>query len=298
MVVGLITKPMLAEKLIDKQGEIMWSAIKYPILCTPKLDGIRSLKISGQCLSRNFKPIPNLFVREFIQTYLPDGVDGELMAGGNFNEVTSHIMTRSGTPDFRYYIFDYVKEDLKKPYQDRIEDLKKLEGIARVTLILPVWIYNETELLLYEETCLRDGYEGVMIRSPLGPYKCGRSTVKEGYLLKLKRFADGEAEVIGFEEKMHNLNEVTIDELGHTKRSSHKENLVPAGTLGNLLVKDLDHGWEFGIGTGFDDKLRQEIYDHQAEWMHRIVKYSYQLAGMKDLPRFPSFEGVRDPNDM
>ena len=32
--------------------------------------------------------------------------------------------------------------------------------------------------------------------------------------MKLKRFADGEAVVVGWEELMHNANEATKDELG------------------------------------------------------------------------------------
>ena len=42
---------------------------------------------------------------------------------------------------------------------------------------------------------------------PNAPYKQGRSTVREGYLLKVKTFLDDEATVVRFEERMHNGNE-------------------------------------------------------------------------------------------
>lgn len=297
LLLGLITKPMLAEKLM-KDGDILWEAIKYPVLCTPKLDGIRCIKVDGCALSRKFKPIPNAFVRECVESALPDEVDGELMTSGTFAETTSAIMTRSGKPEFTYHIFDYVKDSLKKPYCERMIDLKSLELPPIVKLVLPTLIENKEQLIEFEEKCLLEGYEGIMLRHPHGPYKCGRSTVREGYLLKLKRFEDSEAEIIGFEEKMHNMNEATIDELGYTKRSSHKENLVPAGTLGNLIVRDIHHGWELKIGTGMNDQLRQEIWDNKDKWLHVIIRYSYQVAGMKDLPRFPSFGGRRSEDDM
>ena len=54
----------------------------YPIYCTPKLDGIRCLKINGKAVSRKFKPIPNKFTAKWIEHYFPDNVDGELILLG------------------------------------------------------------------------------------------------------------------------------------------------------------------------------------------------------------------------
>lgn len=78
---------------------------------------------------------------------------------------------------------------------------------------------------------IKEGYEGTILRSPSGLYKYGRSTVKEAYLLKMKIFQDEEFEVVGFIEMNHNRNEATKDALGNTERSSHRENMIPSGTL-------------------------------------------------------------------
>ena len=83
--------------------------------------------------------------------------------------------------------------------------------------------------------------------SPDGPYKCGRSTVREGYLLKLKRFADGEAVILGCCEQMHNANAAQQDAFGRTKRSSHKDNKIGKATLG---AKDAPR---FPVWLGFRD---------------------------------------------
>jgi hypothetical protein len=64
-----ILKPMLAGKLSSIESA------KFPALCTTKLDGIRCLKLDGKCLSRTFKPIPNRYIRTWIEQNLPDGVD-------------------------------------------------------------------------------------------------------------------------------------------------------------------------------------------------------------------------------
>lgn len=294
----MITKPMLAGTLEDI------SKLKYPVWVTPKLDGIRCLKIDGKAVSRKFKPIPNNYVRTWIETHCPDGFDGEIICPGKtFNETQSLIMTEEGTPDFQYVVFDYVKETLRTAYLDRMNYLLAYFMAHGQTMnfaapLFPKIIINE--ILLKDELDLRlsRGYEGIMIRSGNGPYKCGRSTLREGFLLKLKVFADSEATVVGFEERLHNNNEAKTDELGHTKRSSHKANLVPAGTLGNLLVKDIKTGVEFGIGTGMDDALRLEIWNNQQKYLGKIVNYQHQPFGEKDKPRFPSFRGFRDERDL
>ncbi|MCX6877329.1 MAG: hypothetical protein NTW21_26500 [Verrucomicrobia bacterium] len=96
-----ISKPMLASKC--ERPDLL----PFPVLATPKLDGIRYLKLGGKALTRSFKPISNRFAREWIEANLPDGLDGELMLrGGTFNETTSAIGARDGQPDFVFHVFD------------------------------------------------------------------------------------------------------------------------------------------------------------------------------------------------
>lgn len=291
-----ITKPMLAVALEDV------TQLQFPVLVTPKLDGIRCLKIDGKAVSRTLKPIPNHFIRTWIEANCPDGFDGEIMSlGRDFNGVQSIVMTEEGEPDFHYWVFDYVKDGLDKPYKDRIEDLRQWMGLntnhTRLVFLLPTSIPDVEQLLYFEKETLLNRYEGVMIRSLNGPYKCGRSTLKEGSLLKLKRFKDAEACIYGVVERLHNANEAFKDELGHTKRSSHKANKVPTGTLGAFMVATAD-GTLFEIGTGFDDAQRLEYWENRASLNGLYVKYKYQELSKDGVPRFPVFLGFRHKEDL
>jgi len=298
-----ITRPLLAGKAEDL------SKIIYPVYATPKLDGIRCLKVDGKVVTRNFKDLPNKFTREILEKCLPDGVDGEVMLqyGENFNTIQSGIMRQSGEPSFTYHIFDYVKDGLDKSYIRRIADLRRWWYNAgsdlppwRIYILLPTRLDNEKQLLSYEKGCLKKGYEGVMIRSPYGRYKCGRSTAKEGILLKIKKFFDSEATVLGLVEKMTNTNAKEKDAFGNSKRSSHKAGKVPAGTLGALEVEQNIPGLglvTFNIGSGFDDKIREKIWNNSDEYIGKSVKYKYQELG-KEAPRFPVFLGFRHEDDM
>jgi DNA ligase-1 len=138
-----------------------------------------------------------------------------------------------------------------------------------------------------------------MIRSFTGAYKHGRSTVKEGLIGKIKKFAQSEAVIIGFEERMHNANEAKTDALGHTERSSHKENLIGRGDLGSIVVRLLSNpAVTFSIGSGFNDAERQHIWDNKESYLKKIVTFKYFDIGGYDAPRFPIYIGIRDKADM
>lgn len=291
----MITKPMLAGTLEDT-GDL-----KFPVYCTPKLDGIRCLIVGGKALSRKFKPIPNHHIRTTLETVLPDGFDGEVMIpGADFNTVQSKVMTMAGKPDFTYHVFDYVKDGLDKPYLERVQDMASWTYVnfgdaSFLRPVMPKKVEGIGEFFILEKRWIEAGFEGIMIRSAEGPYKCGRSTVREGHLLKFKRFVDAEAIITGFVEQMENTNDAEKDAFGRTKRSSAKDGMVPKGTLGAVVVDF--NGDSLTIGSGFNDEQRSHIWRNKKKYLGKTVNFKYQEAGKKDLPRFPIFRGFRPEFD-
>jgi DNA ligase 1 len=290
-------KPMLAYTVEDVHKLV------YPVLASPKLDGIRCLIKDNQAFSRNFKLIPNRHMQLFLSTFAGNGLDGELIVGpprgeGVFNRSTSGVMSRDGGPKFKYYVFDDFS-DPYKPFIERLQVAKnKALGNAIIAPVAHKLIKSAEELLDYEAKRLLDGYEGVMVRDPNGMYKFGRSTAREALLGKVKRFEDSEAVIVGFVEQMENTNEKTLDELGRSKRSSAQAGKVPKGTLGTLEVRDIHNAVSFEIGTGLDDAQRLEIWNNRKKYMGKVVKYKSQPSGAKDKPRFPVFLGFRDKIDL
>lgn len=173
---------------------------------------------------------------------------------------------------------------------------------GRVTILYPVVIRKPEQVEVYLKQCLSKGFEGIMLRTPYGGYKFGRSTQKEGLLIKYKPFADSEATILSCVELEHNENEATISETGKTKRSSSAEGKRPGGTLGSFWVKDFYTGVEFSVGggKGLTQQLRQEIWDNQPEYIGKLIKYSYLATGTKadGKPRMPKFLGFRDKSDL
>ena len=287
-------KPMLAYSIEDT------AKIKFPVLVSQKLDGIRCLIVDGVAVSRSLKPIRNEYVQSIVGKPELNGLDGELIVGSCFAEdcylaTNSGIMSKDGTPDFTYHIFD--KWDDERGFADRYASLSAYKDQPRVKIVPHRWAYAEDGLLDVETSFLEMGAEGVMVRSLQGIYKHGRSTEKEGILGKLKRFCEEEYEVIGFEERMHNGNEATVNALGHTERSSHKENKTGRGDLGALVLQTKE-GLVFKCGTGFDDAMRYHIWFNRQNYLRNFAKVKSFKIGVKDAPRFPVFVGFRDVDDV
>lgn len=287
-------KPLLA-------GKFDASKQRFPVLASAKLDGVRCIIIDGVAMSRSLKPIPNAHVQKMIGKAKYNGLDGELMVGfvggkDVYRTTVSAVMSEDGAPNFTFWVFDtYLSQ---KGYSTRLEWVKKFDGENCIKVLPHTMIKDMDALDKFETKQLNNGLEGVILRAPDGIYKCGRSSTNEGILLKLKRFEDSEAEIIGVEELLSNQNDATINKLGHTERSSHKANMVPLGTMGALNVRDLKSKVEFSIGTGFDAATRDEFWRGRKCVIGKIVKYKYFAGGSKDKPRFPVFLGFRDKRDM
>lgn len=283
----------------------------FPRLASAKIDGIRAVVKDGILLSRTLKPIPNTYTQELFGVEALEGLDGELTVGPYnssdlMQRTTSGVMTEEGEPDVTYWVFDFWTHP-NTCFSDRYKKLElasKSGYIGAATShsrvkLLPHYLINDMdELEAFEAGMLSEGFEGIMSRTLSGPYKYGRSTGNEGYLIKHKRFKDAEAVIIGFEERMHNANESKTDERGYAKRSSHKDNLIPMGTLGSFRVRD-SLGREFNVGTGMSDAQRAQFWAIRETLVGTFLTYkSFEMTGVKNLPRFPVFKAFRDVRDI
>jgi len=291
-------KPMLAAAIKDL------SSLKYPLIVSPKLDGIRAMVQNGKLVSRNLKPIPNKFTASLFGPEC-EGLDGELIVGDPtdkdvFNTTSSGVMSREGEPNLDFHVFDSFHESLEFPrrFSESVFEINDVNPFCKV--VPHDFCRCERDLLDHEARYLEQGYEGLMIRSIDGLYKQGRSTVNQGWLLKLKRFTDAEAVIIGVEEAQHNGNILIANAQGHLERSSKKAGLKPMGTLGAIKVRGINgdfKGVEFHIGTGFNDEQRTQLWSDK-DLIGKIVTFKYFPIGCVEAPRFPVFKGLRSKEDM
>ncbi|KWT72359.1 DNA ligase, phage-associated [Hyphomicrobium sulfonivorans] len=273
--------------------------LRYPLLASPKLDGIRCVIRDGLPVTRNLKPVPNKHIAATLKS-APEGLDGELIVGAPvgadvMNRTASGVMSAEGSPAFSFHVFDCVAEGSFSRRLARAGFAADMLGHP-FTAVTHTLVRDAASLGVFEESCVTQGYEGVMLRDPEGPYKLGRSTAREGFLLKLKRFQDAEATIVGFVERFHNGNEARINALGLTERSTHKAHKTPTGTLGALVLQQGDVRFE--VGTGFDDALRHQLWAERESLPGRCVKFKFQQLTPDGVPRFPVFLGFRSAADL
>lgn len=272
-------KPMLACSKIPNLEDI-----QYPVYASPKLDGIRCIiGPDGKAYSRNLKLIPNKYIQQTLQALQLPQFDGELMIDGDFNSVQSAVMSQEGKPKFYFAIFDLHATGMPfKLRNEFVHNFVQQKASIKLRWLKQVKINSKEEMFGYWEECLSTGAEGVIVRSIYGPYKHGRSTMREGYMLKLKKFFDDEATIVSYEELMRNTDTST----------KQLANLYGADMLGALIVKWKDK--EFKIGSGFDQATRILLWENPESLVGKQVTFKYQEVSKYGIPRFPVFKAFRE----
>lgn len=309
-------KPMLAAKPDPDEIDEAIAKLSFPAMFSPKLDGIRCMVQNGRLYSRSLKLIPNEEMQRKWGKVALNGVDGELVVGlptaeDCFNRTTSIVMSRDKPMgEAKFCVFD--KYHATNPFVQRHNEMKALDKYD-INVVPHTTLGSWEALGEYEALQIERGYEGVMRRDPAGLYKQGRSTLKEGGLVAIKRTVDAEAIVLDTYEQMENTNEKKENELGRMKRSSHKAGKVGKGTLGGFVVTMFtvcglglnavlheEYGVKFNIGTGqgLTDAVRLGLWRKRESLVGKIVKFRYQKVGTMEAPRQPIFLGFRDPSDL
>jgi DNA ligase-1 len=295
-------RPLLAAKFDRNSIERELQDLTYPLITSPKIDGIRVLQHPRLgAVTRKMKAVPNLYTWETMKAAGIDFLDGEVTVGpphttGDGTDVfnrTTCIMGREGKPSFQYHVFDTFAEpglpyhkrfnrtyDFVRTRETRLPWLKVLE--------LKVAVSPE-DVLRLEGEYLDQGYEGIMLRHFDSPYKFGRSTLKQQHLIKIKRVEDDDAEIIDILPRRKNMNELTRDEQGYAKRSSHKDNKVELPMVGRFIVRSSSFKETFGIGSGFDHVSAARWWEQKDSLKGQTITFKYQKCGTIDRPRHPIF---------
>lgn len=297
-------KPMLSGKAPDDLSKINFDDGIY---VSPKLDGIRAIVRDGVVLTRSLKPVPNKHVQTLFGKQKYNGFDGELVVGKPtgidvMNRTQSGVMAVDGEPDVYYHVFDIVGPDIyRKRFLEMASQVslyaRKNDRLVPVDHIRAISI---EELMQHESYFVAQGYEGAMIRAFGGLYKFGRSTTKEGGLLKMKRWDDLEARIIGFNEEMYNGNAAKVNALGRTERSSHKDNKEGKNRLGSFICELIKDGEsiEFKAGSGLDEATSLHIWQNRDSYLNKLAKIKHQGFTPDGSPRFPTYLGIRDELDI
>lgn len=208
-------------------------------------------------------------------------LDGELLAiDSPYETVYKDTMKIVSTKDeekhgVKYMLFDIIplsefdNKEGKTKYSDRRAWLNTIKE-SRFINVAPI-LYKGTdidEVLKVLDECRGNGAEGCMINTDK-PYEFKRSKV----LQKLKVMSTCDLRVIGFEEGDGKLK----------------------GTLGKIICNY--KGFDLGVGSGFSEAMRDEIWNNQDKYLGKISEIQYFEQTNNDEGglslRFPVFKQWR-----
>ncbi|MGB1109559.1 MAG: DNA ligase [Gammaproteobacteria bacterium] len=233
-------------------------------LMSEKLDGVRAVWDGEMLISRG----GHAFAAPgwFTVALPPFAIDGELWTRqGDFERISS--ITRRQTPHEGWRAITYNIFEVPQVAGGLLQRLAKLEDwlaenpVAHLKVIPQRACQGRDDLKAALSEVEAAGGEGLVLRRPDAPYRTGRDEAS----LKVKRFDDAEAVVVGYRPGKGRL----------------------LGKVGALQV-ELPDGRRFYVGSGLSDAER----DNPPAIGERIT-FKYQGLTGKGLPRFPSFLRVR-----
>jgi DNA ligase-1 len=300
--------------------------LKFPCWVQPKIDGCRAYNPEGTLLARTMKKHANLFTTKFYSTNEHRGFDGELAAAHECDPALmritgSALSTITGEPFTLWHIFDYITDlTITLPYSQRYDiakarmELLQSQGMCGHLRMVPYIECNSLDEVYAVHACnMAAGFEGSCVYNPKQIHKQGDSSPTHGGVVRIKDFVDVEVKVLEIIEGSKNLNVAQINELGHTFRTSHQENLEPNGMVGTLVVAALAdvydlydkklllvaQGQVFNASPGkMTNEEAADFFLHPEKIVEQIGKVKFFPKGMKDAPRFPQWIGFRSAEDM
>lgn len=332
-----IWKPLLAPNEQPNLNEI-----NYPLLVSNKIDGIRCILYKGEILSRSLKQIQNKQLREKLQPLADYTREYNLILDGEcyspeltFQQITSMVMTQDFSDPksikkygevkkipnhLKFHCFDAIKDDnLDVPFIDRV---KLVETVAMLfeDIMYPVQEYllnNKEEVEKHFEIALDNGEEGLILRSPEGKYKCGRCTLKEQNVFKLKPYINFDAQVTGVVQstEVDPNAEKKTNELGRSVTSKKKEDRILIEKASAFWVKYCTecngtgkamNGSEpctcpfckdLKVVLAKTDEEKEEIWRNKESYIGKWIQYKGMMIGAKDVPRHPVMERFREDKD-
>ena len=257
--------PMIPRKLNTLALYTSLDALKYPVLVTPKVRGVRCLtRTDGEAVGIDLQPISNFSIRYDLSNYGIGGLDGVITIAGELckNAVLDAVFfDMDSMHNFEYHVFD-LWAMTSDDYDDRVADLARLLPRPRPRMIqlhTPVTAYDSSGLCNYWDKCVSDGYEGVIIRVPDGQY------VMHGHPSPLGG---------------------TYDLSMHTESTGTILRAKGDDTLDAFVVRD-SAGNEFDVAHGYTKQKREFFWKTKKQHVGYDLTYRYNPGG--PAPRNPVF---------
>jgi hypothetical protein len=242
--------------------------LRYPLIVTPVGTGLRFFtdnKGTPRCISGD--PMPSTYVREKIEEYGMDGLDGHIQVVGGACPVDAVVgLAEKEEPDFEFFVQDVSGTGLK--YRERC-DLAKVLPTPRpdwLKLAQSAEVFNAVGAEDYWRAAGRAGSAGIYLRTGGCMYTEGSMPWTFMTHIEYAKWKKGVATAVGFTGTGVTLDYITC------------------------MASDMS-GPSFNIEHGFTPKQRKDIWRDRQVYNKFIVRYEYQELGTS-VPLNPRFKKI------
>lgn len=280
---SLIVRPMLAQTFDPIKK------CKFPVYVQRKYDGIRCLakNLNNEVVleSRNGVPFANFEkLKEQLLPILTQSpmiyLDGELYTNEiPFETLSGYIRSKkigekekNEIDKIQYHIYDFYNvENHAQPYEERYQTLKHIfQTIPNDSLLKEVQTEtaeNHEDIKRLHGVYVGEGFEGIMIRSPSGPYEVDK---RSKYLHKYKEFVEDEFEITGFHQG-------------------------DAGEKGCVIWDCITScGKPFAVRPRGTFEQRKEWFLQGDNFIGKKITVIFQELSQEGIPRFPVGKAIRE----
>ena len=291
----------------NKPLEFTSDLIRWPMYASKKLDGIRCLIWGGRLLTRSLKPQPNQNLKEhlrpLIDTCLRQGIvlEGELYSHSHTFAEHSSILRSKDKPvpkGMQFMIFDGM------PFEQwnscPLEFFERMDVVQSKILYSEWWdhveqfqVFDAEDAQNHLDFWLSEGYEGLMLRSPRGLYKHGRTTAREGTFFKFKQWTQSQATIIGFTSRREMVEGASgsrgLTPTGKLERIHQKHLFQPTDAIGAVVLSSTNETENIQFKATFARGHKPETFgltwENHQDFIGLKAKFRYQPQGTKNLPR-------------
>jgi DNA ligase-1 len=243
-----------------------------------KLDGLRGYYTNGVLCTRNGKFIEGFESIISEQNYLAKKyklsfMDGELFSRDiPFQTIQGYVMRRKDArvedkEKIQFWCFAVGNDGKEFTTEEMVEKIDEIICAEKDLKYIKMMIKNDSKLIYsLVEKAMAEGYEGIMLRHPKTSYDRKRSDA----LLKVKLFNESDFTIVDFVE-------------GEGKYVGMLGKILVEGVVGKFKISS-------GVGSGFSDEQRTEIWNNKKKYFGMKVEVKYQnLTDDFSSLRFPIF---------
>lgn len=201
--------------------------------------------------------------------------------------VSRKVNERYDSETMDYHVFDMVSADTQIVRLRTIEIVVGSVQTENIKTVKRDYITDIQSMMDTLNEYYELGYEGIIVRHPLAPYMRKRGP----YMMKFKPKKDDIYKIVGYKEEISIYGQ-------------------PKGRLGSFICCGDDAEYKvlgevrsstklppgfFSVGSGFNDKQREEYWDNRQEYIGKWCEVQYQnITSANRVPCFPVFVSVKE----